>query len=358
MAADSGKQGGDRRVTLRDIAAAVGYSHVTVARALSGRAGVGAEARERIRAAAREMDYRPDPAVNRMMRRIRENPEKRTAETVALVHDVAAAGSGPGYPGMREGVFRQADLMGYRIDEFAVGAGGLLPGRLKGILEARGIRGLVLMFCSVPEIKGGDFADFLRVELPLPTHQPGIISVGRDPFRAYTLIYERLRGMGFSRVGFAKRHCIDGLEHRLIVGCVEADLPRPDRTEEPGYEPLFVYDEDDPDTVKRMRDWVERNRLEVVVGGGAAFPFVKRLGYRVPEELGFVSTNLAPTESMTGAALNLGKVGRTSVRLLDGLLAAHLYSGTDDSEVVFVPAEWIEGTSLLPREKMGGGPSA
>jgi DNA-binding LacI/PurR family transcriptional regulator len=110
---------------LRDIAARVGYSHVTVARALSDAEGVRRETRERIRAVAREMGYQSDPSMSRMMRHIRESSDRRKTETIALIYDKGVVMIDPGNQGMREGILDQARSMGYGVDEFAVGPGGL-----------------------------------------------------------------------------------------------------------------------------------------------------------------------------------------------------------------------------------------
>jgi transcriptional regulator with XRE-family HTH domain len=51
----------EKRVTIRDIAARTGVSHVTVSYALRGMSRVSMALRERICDEARKMGYRPDP---------------------------------------------------------------------------------------------------------------------------------------------------------------------------------------------------------------------------------------------------------------------------------------------------------
>ena len=50
------------RVTLSDVAAAAGVSPITVSRALRGERSVAAELVEKVRAAALQLGYVPDPA--------------------------------------------------------------------------------------------------------------------------------------------------------------------------------------------------------------------------------------------------------------------------------------------------------
>jgi len=343
---------GNSPVTLRAIARRVGYSHVTVARALADEQGVGPRTRDRIREAAREMGYRPNPVMSRMMRQIRDSAEKREAETIAVIEHEPGPDGKPVFQRLSRGIEEQANLMGYATNAFTVGPGGLSPARLRDVLEARGIRGFLALAFQPSELEGESFRSFLRVKLPLPSENPEMVYIARNSHATYQKIYGRLRELGYRRVGFAKRACITGAEESTIIGCLETIALRPPREAEPGFQPLFVYDEDAPDTAERMRAWVEENRLEAVVGGNAAYPFLRELGYRIPEELGFACSNVAPGMPYAGASLPLPAIGRASVRVLNNLLTANLYGRPEDTEVVLIPSEWTEGSTLLPRARM------
>lgn len=56
-------------VTQKELARQLGLSQATVSRALSGAAGVRSEVRQRVLAAARELDYRTDPLAGALRRR-------------------------------------------------------------------------------------------------------------------------------------------------------------------------------------------------------------------------------------------------------------------------------------------------
>jgi len=352
MGSDKHGESDNRRVTLREIGQRVGFSHVTVGRALADKAGVGRETRDRIRAVAREMGYRTDPVMSQMMRHMRDASRSPFTETIGVILQNSSDRLESGFRETLDGIAEQANRMGYAIDSFTVGENGYAPERLREVLNARGIRGILLVALTPTALEGESFRDFLRVKLPVPSEKPGVVYVGRNPYSAYQKIFERLQELGLTRVGFAKRERIRGIDLCVILGALEMMAPRPSRREEPEFEPLFVYDENAEDTTERMRAWVEANRLDAVVGGAAAFPFLRNIGRAIPEEIGFACTNLSSELPYSGVNSPSHAVGRESVRVMDNLITAKLYGRPEDTEVVLVPPVWQDGNTLLPRSEM------
>jgi LacI family transcriptional regulator len=94
------------RVTLNDVAQHAGVSLATASRALNGSSGraVGPGLRERVVAAARELDYSPDANAQAMAR-------GRTATIGLIVHDIAD----PYFSSIAAGITAAADEGGYAV---------------------------------------------------------------------------------------------------------------------------------------------------------------------------------------------------------------------------------------------------
>ena len=78
---------GPRRVTLHDVAARAGVSTTTASYILNGRSAemrISAATQQRVRAAAEELSYRPNPSAR--------NLRTSTTRTVGLISDLAAGG--------------------------------------------------------------------------------------------------------------------------------------------------------------------------------------------------------------------------------------------------------------------------
>ena len=136
-----------KRVTIRDIANALGVSHVTVSLALRNRPGMSKVTREKIKKKAKEMGYVPDPFLGRLnayRRTASERPAHAMLAWINLWKNQKAYYVNPTYSQYREGAESRAKELGYRIEEFCPLSGEITQKRLNGILEARGINGLIL----------------------------------------------------------------------------------------------------------------------------------------------------------------------------------------------------------------------
>ena len=130
---------------LKDVAELAGVSAMTVSRALRNSHLVRAETRKRVLAAARQLDYRPDPLASRLMAVVRKGKKTRVAASLAFVRDRRDRGAAAAFHHYVEldDVRLRARMHGYSVDEFILGQGGLTMKRLQSVLAARGIDGVI-----------------------------------------------------------------------------------------------------------------------------------------------------------------------------------------------------------------------
>lgn len=101
------------RVTIRDVAARVGVSTASVSYALTGSPEVGAELRERVLQAARELGYRPNKVAQQLRR-------GKTDAIGLLLADIA----NPFYADLASGVIAAASAEGFEVFVSHVGVDG------------------------------------------------------------------------------------------------------------------------------------------------------------------------------------------------------------------------------------------
>ena len=135
-----------RRVTLSDIAASLGISTMSVSRALRNQPRTSALLRERVLNKAKEMGYRPDPALSALV-------QYRQGKASTSINAVLAwFNQWPEPKKLRD--FREFDLywrgaqasaekLGFRLEEFVVNDA-MPPDRMKTILRTRDIRGILI----------------------------------------------------------------------------------------------------------------------------------------------------------------------------------------------------------------------
>eukprot|EP01035_Chromulina_nebulosa_P058399 gene58399-79967_t len=233
------------RVSLRDVAKAVGVSHMTVSLALRGDARVSEARRTEIRAAATRLGYRPDPMLSSLA------AYRHTKSAVPISATVAWINQWPDPKALRRlnefdaywrGATHAAGLLGYRLEEFVVNRD-LTPERLQEILHARGVRGLLLP----PHPQGlslgaFDWSAYSIVRLGLSLPEPRAHAVVCDQSDCGALAFERVRALGYRRIGFISSPRFDrNTRGNFRAGFLrqQADLiPSRDRIP-----PLFIEEE-------------------------------------------------------------------------------------------------------------------
>ena len=133
--------------SLAKIAAMVGVSSMTVSRVLRNSPSVAPATRERVLAAARSLNYVPDPHLARMMHLVRNRKPVHQHGVIAVVRDYVPDDAllSPSYKYVPlEDMRRRAKNYGYDVEEFQLGRDRLTPKRLQEILHARGTEGVIV----------------------------------------------------------------------------------------------------------------------------------------------------------------------------------------------------------------------
>ena len=106
------------RPTLNDIARELGFSKNTISLALRGSAQIPPATRERVRAAAERLGYRPNAVVSQLMAQLRSARTSRLQATLALVNanlDRDAFKGHPTIPIYVEGCEARAAWVAWRV---------------------------------------------------------------------------------------------------------------------------------------------------------------------------------------------------------------------------------------------------
>ncbi len=188
---------GSRPATMKDIANATGVSRSTVSRILNNTpltVPIAQETRERVLAAARDLEYRPNP----LARALRGAP---TMLLGAIVRDI----TDPFFAGAIEAVSRAARARGYNIVLGLAHARATEAHELATVLEARHCDGILLL---------GDMGDQPRLLADLRgSHVPVVAmwqgtrldlipGVQVDNHLGIRIAIEHLAGLGHRRIAF------------------------------------------------------------------------------------------------------------------------------------------------------------
>jgi DNA-binding LacI/PurR family transcriptional regulator len=132
---------------LRDVARAASVCLMTASLSLRHSPKISAATRERVRAIAAQLGYRPDPEISRLMGRLRHSRKTRGGEVIGIldVHRLPETAPHPYMVSIRRGIAARADALGFGVTLLrAIDYNGNLR-QLIRVVRHRGITGLIIL---------------------------------------------------------------------------------------------------------------------------------------------------------------------------------------------------------------------
>lgn len=216
-------------------------------------------------AAAAALGYRPNPLVSAWMSHRRLGRPAREGAVIGVITehlrlDTRNEIHRPMYAGMREA----CAALGYGMDEFWLPE---YPGaaRLSAVLRARGIEGVIVTnFRSNAMALELEWANVAAVTTTGTLASPQLHRVMPDFWFAMRLALERLKALGYRRIGFA---CSEWEHHRVEHMRLGAFLAEQARVPARERVPPFLWPGTDyaPEPLHR---WMARHCPEVVILDG------------------------------------------------------------------------------------------
>ncbi|WOO41001.1 LacI family DNA-binding transcriptional regulator [Rubellicoccus peritrichatus] len=303
-----------KRVTLKDIAQQADVSISTVSLALRGHPRIPQETVDRIKELAASMGYAPDPWLSSLSSYRSKTDVGERNTTIAVITNwetKAAWRSNETIMNYWNGALGMAEQMGYKLEEFWMPElGG--EERTRSILYNRGIKAILLL-PQPPEVDrmSFDFSDFSVTQVGRTLHWPIVNTVTHDHYGAMHLAGFHLNRMNYKRIGLAVTEGANRVHRWRWVASYLAKQ----------YE-LSASMEMHPYMPQQMEkgsflDWLKESRCDVVVSNEfAPYAFMKEVGMRVPDDIGFCCLCLEGRSDISGIQMKSEFSGAQAVSLL------------------------------------------
>lgn len=338
-----------KRVTLRAIAAVAEVSVMTVSLALRDNTQIPLSTRERIKRIATKLEYRPDPALSALISYRHERQTVRDYSTLAFVTNFPTANGWEAEVYTRcyyEGASNRAEKLGYRVEPFWLKQPRMSPRRAVQILEARGIKGLLV--APVPAARGIiklEWDRFCAVSLCRNLASPDLNVVDHNHFQSMTLAWREAGKRGYNRIGYAITDYSEEITGSLWSATLFMEQRRPHRQAAKTLPPL-ITDDWKIDTFNR---WLKKHRPDVVISPHiAAYTWLIKLGYKLPDDIGFIWLETEPELGVTGVCQQFSNVGVAAVDLLHIELIRSAYGLPSVRQTIGIDGHWFEGLTLRP----------
>ena len=336
--------------SLDSIAAAAGVSAMTVSRVLRNAPNVSPETRERVLAAARDLNYKPDPHLSRMMHLVRAHKVSRQRAVIAVIREEMPRDS------MRHAAYefvsiddirRRAEQHGYHAEEFWLGRDKLTPARLQTILRARGIEAVIVSPQSTElPARELDYSTFAAVTFGFAMREPALHISGSNLNLGIQMAAAELANRGYQRIGVAVTRWIDLRSQNGYSGGMffyHRDLPEKRRVPT-----LLMPHHQIGDNFDSFSEWIRKHRPDAVISFESHVPeWLKQLGLRVPEDIGLVMHDW--TERMSGYAgihHRRDQVASAAVDLIATQLLHNEFGIPASPRQILVPPTWVNGSSV------------
>lgn len=336
----------EHRPTIKDVAAVAGVHHTTVSLALRNHPSIPETTRARIRAAAEQVHYRPDPMLASLMTYRRGLKPSQRQPVVAWVTNHPTRHRWKQtrvFQDLFNGAAARAEQLGYRLEEFWLREGGMSLARAHQILSTRNISALLL----APQPTAGmslelPWEHYCAVTFGYTLAEPRLHLVSNHQFASMILLVQRLRGLGYRRIGLALPADVDRRVHYGWLGGYLAELahvPRPQRLQ-----PWLFEDF----SVPQLRAWLERAKPDVLITPTERiWAEVPKLGYRVPGDLGLAHPSVpSPDSGCSGIDESSADIGAAAMSQLAGLWQHHERGVPAVPQRLLIEGRWCPGRTV------------
>ena len=336
--------------TLRDIARAIGVSHVTVSLALRNNSQIPETRRVEIQDVARRMGYQPNAAASMLALHKRMRAEPQINAALAWLNRWPEPKNLRGYAefdGYWCGAYTAAEKFGYRLEEFTCNDDLPLE-RLEKILIARGIRGILLPpHAADLQWSGLRWDHFSAVRFGRSIRAPRLHIVTSDQVANTMLAFQKIRRHGYKRVGFVTGRA----EERGAL--YKAGFMMAQEGIEPALRlPVLTLEETNPAANRqRLSRWLRDTRAQAILSDVASVrAMLERIGCRIPADAGLAALSILDGGAEAGIDQNPEEIGRAAVLLVLSLINDNAQGVPATLRQILIEGSWVNGPTLPVRK--------
>lgn len=334
-------------VTLRDIAEAVGVSHVTVSSALRNNPRISEQRRRQIQAVAEEMGYRPNAMATALARLKKGSSVVPVQAALAWLNFWSKPEKLRSYREFDcywQGALLAAEKFGFHLEEFP--AGGRVPlSRIEDILLARGIAGILLPpLPFTPDWGAFNWSRFATVRFGRSLDEPQSHVVTANQVANAVLAIDQIAAHGYRRIGFVVGHPRHTPRRLFDAGYLSAQQ----EMEEDRRLPIcWLDDANIAASRERLASWLKKQKPDAILSDCVILtPLLKELGVRVPEDLGLAVTSVLDGGGDAGIDQNPMEIGRVAVLALVSLVNDNAFGIPPIYREILIKGKWVNGSCL------------
>lgn len=335
-----------KAVSLSTVAKQAGVSTMTVSRVMRNSPRVSKVTRAKVEKAIKNVGYRADPYMARLMSAVRERKHREIQAAIAIVRDEFL--SVPYRFVSSEHIRARANQHGYQAEDFVLGHKGMTAERMVKILRARGIEGVIASPSASPKhLSRFDFSGFSSATFGYGLMSPDLHRASTNMTQGILAAIDKLVRRGYQRIGLAVTEWIDQRADHTYSGAL---LYYQMRTPKKDHVPLLLLPNISiSQGANKFTKWMKKYRPDAIISFDQFVPdwIEKNLGLRIPDDVGLVVHDWVPgMEGWAGIDHRRCHVASAAVDLVATQLM-HNESGIPDvPKQILIPPEFVDGDSI------------
>lgn len=339
------------RVTLTDIAQKTGFSVMTVSYALRNNPKISEPTRKKVRAAADNLGYVPDPEMVKLMTRIRMKRDVATDAVVAvldLFERRTRFTADPYTNALVAGADERLKKLGYHLTRFRLFEQPLTPKRISSIFRARGIQGVLLPPFPTELAKCElEWDEVCAICAEEKFHSPALHKVIPHHYNNMILVLNHLWALGYRRPGLVTcRNSLDRDNYAWFGALYSFFEDRKKTTWVPAL-PLGNNPAD-------MAAWYHQHRPDVIIvtEGFMIPPFLKLTGLEAPRDVG-VACLAADFTALSGVCQRPGVIGAAAADMLTAHIIRNERGVPETPKAMMIEGAWQDAGTLRNQAPAG-----
>ncbi len=331
-------------MTLRELAKEAGVHFSTVSLALRDHPRIPAATREKIKALAHKRGYLRNPLVGQMMAQRRRARTVAVTESIAWLHLIPKSSRQPVAARSDENfaaAVKRATDLGYRLELLRVTEEKISTKRVKEILRARNVRGVII---------GAGVPDRAHLSLNLQNLAPLLIGhthlrpmlhrISHDHQQGIRMALHEIRRRGYQRIGLVLRKKIEmRIDYQWSSGFLLYRRLHPALTM---LDPWMV----ETYNKKAFRTWLRKHSPDVILSSdNRVLEFLSEEG--LLDRVGFVHLDSGTSDQpCAGVHQNNDEVGPAAVEWIVDQLQNQRFGIPVIARVILVEGTWHDGPTL------------
>jgi DNA-binding LacI/PurR family transcriptional regulator len=337
-----------KRVTMQDVADAVGVSKSAVSLAIKNSPRVSEAVRQKIQDKIKEMGYQPDPMLAIL------SHYRRSQNRQPITAELAWINCWPNPQKLRtfrefelywQGAFEEARRNGFRLEEFNLKNCETIE-RLEAILRARNIRGILIPPHGALNLNWGGFRwdDYCIVRFGHSVQNPPVHVVTSDQLTDGMIAFENICNKGYRRIGYVATQGSSTKTTRFSAGFLLGQLKVEAKLK---LQPLLLDEINAQKDEKLFLSWLRKTKPDAIF---TDLPYLHgiltKAGYRVPADIGLVATSVLDGNVTAGIDQNSEEIGKAAVQMLISLINHNERGIPEFCRELLVEGRWKDGDTL------------